>query len=159
MEDNNVTKAAQNADASLEQTAEAVMKTEQGTTEALLTEIRDMSKKRLLWQRISGCSMVVIALAVVISLIRIVPEVSGTLTHVNDTAIQAQATLSNVDELKDSIMEASTNINTLVGDNAETLTTAVTNLSEIDFEGLNQAIQDLQDAIGPMAAFMKRFGG
>ena len=30
-------------------------------------------------------------------------------------------------------------------------------MNDIDFEGLNKAIQDLQDAVGPFATFMNKF--
>ena len=50
-------------------------------------------------------------------------------------------------------------MNKLVDDNGSNLAAAVKSLSEIDFEGLNKAITDLQDAVGPMASLMKKLGG
>ena len=48
------------------------------------------------------------------------------------------------------------NTNTLIEDNAEALTGTVSQFSRIDFEGLNDSIQDLQDIISPIA---RLFGG
>ena len=53
--------------------------------------------------------------------------------------------------------DASNNLNQLVNDNTEPLTQAVNNMAGIDFEGLNQAITDLQGAVGPLANFFGRF--
>ena len=55
------------------------------------------------------------------------------------------------------ITSATDSLNELVAGNSASLTEAVTSLSRIDFDGLNKAITDLQDAAGPMAALMKRF--
>ena len=51
----------------------------------------------------------------------------------------------------------SKSLNGFVTDNAQTLTDAATDISNIDFEGLNGAIRDLQDAVGPFAKMMNRF--
>ena len=48
------------------------------------------------------------------------------------------------------------NTNALIEENAEELTGTVTQISRIDFEGLNDSIQDLQDIISPIA---RLFGG
>ena len=41
--------------------------------------------------------------------------------------------------------------------NGEAMTGAVQSIEDIDFEGLNKAIQDLQDAVGPFAKTMRMF--
>ena len=48
------------------------------------------------------------------------------------------------------------NTNALIEENAEELTDTVAQFSRIDFEGLNGAIQDLQDIVSPIA---RLFGG
>ena len=48
------------------------------------------------------------------------------------------------------------NTNALIEENAQGLTDTVTQISRIDFEGLNDSIQDLQDIISPIA---RLFGG
>ena len=40
---------------------------------------------------------------------------------------------------------------------AKKMSPLVNALTEIDFDGLNQAIKDLQDAVGPLASFMSKF--
>lgn len=116
-----------------------------------------IARKQLFFQRISACCMVVIALCVLFAVLKVVPMVETTLTHINDTAIKAQDTLVQVDEMTAGLNEASKNLNKLVDENAEIMTDAVKSISEIDFEGLNQAITDLQGAVGPLANFFGRF--
>ena len=116
-----------------------------------------IAKKQLFFQRISACCMIVIALCVLFAVMKVVPMVQTTLEHINDTAIKAQESLVQVDEMTAGLNEASKNLNKLVDENAEVMTDAVKSISEIDFEGLNQAITDLQDAVGPLANFFGRF--
>lgn len=124
---------------------------------ALLTQMRDLHKKQLFWQKISTCCIAVMAATVVIVAIAVVPKTVSTIHNVNQVAIKAQTSLEDMDEMISNITEASSGMNELVKENGEGLTSAVKNLSEIDFEGLNTAIKDLQDAIGPMAQFMNKF--
>ena len=53
--------------------------------------------------------------------------------------------------------DASKNLNQLVGDNSEALNEAITNMANVDYDGLNKAIKDLQDTVGPMANFFSKF--
>ena len=56
-----------------------------------------------------------------------------------------------------SITGTSENMNSMLTDNSQSLTDAVDKMNNIDFDGLNKAIKDLQDAVGPFASFMNRF--
>lgn len=128
------------------------------SNDAILTEIRDLSKKRLFYQKISTCCIAGMLAVLLICVLIVIPKVSTTLSHINSVATKAETSLESVDKMTDSILKASENMNKLVDDNGENLAAAVKSLSEIDFEGLNKAISDLQDAVGPMAAFMKKLG-
>jgi hypothetical protein len=48
-------------------------------------------------------------------------------------------------------------LDTLITDNSETITTIMTDLDEIDFETLNTAIEDLGDVVEPLANFFNKF--
>lgn len=128
------------------------------SNDAILTEIRDLSKKRLFYQKISTCCIAGMLAVLLICVLIVIPKVSTTLSHINSVATKAETSIESIDKMTDSILKASENMNKLVDDNGENLAAAVKSLSEIDFEGLNKAISDLQDAVGPMAAFMKKLG-
>ena len=126
-------------------------------SDALLQEIRNANKKTLFWQRISACSVLGVFLVFVIVVLILVPKVTKTLSNVDMVAQKAEETLNDAGSTIADISEAMDSLNGLVDDNAETLTKAVKDLAGIDFDGLNTAIQDLQDAVGPMASFFNRF--
>ena len=126
-------------------------------SEEILLEIKKLTKKKLFWQRISACCVAMIAAVALVFALIVLPQIEITLNHVNDTALKAQETLSQAQTMVTSITEASGDFDDLLEKNGEGLTNAVQSLTEIDFEGLNTAIKDLQDAVGPLASFMSKF--
>ena len=127
------------------------------TQEHVLSEIRKFSKKQVTWQRLSSLCILGALICIVVVLFILVPRVLETLDHINSVATKVETSLENVDVMVDEMTVASQNLNKLVGDNSQALTDAVEKMAGVDYDGLNQAIQDLQDAIGPMATFFNRF--
>lgn len=126
-------------------------------SESLLAEMRDLSKKRLFFQRIATCCLAGVFLTVFTACLIVVPKAMTTLTNINNVAVKAGSSLDDIDTMTEDITTATNNLNELVSNNSVKLTDAVTSLSQIDFEGLNKAITDLQTAVGPMANLMKGF--
>ncbi len=131
---------------------------------ALLAQIRDMQKKSLMWKQISAIGVLGIFAAISISMIILIPIVmkavttaTNTLEHIDSIVTQADETLDDVNAMVSEMTTASTNLNKLVDDNAQELTDAVNNIANIDFEGLNDAINDLKNTVGPMASFFSKF--
>ena len=68
-----------------------------------------------------------------------------------------QASLAEVDAL---IGEAGTlinNTNSMVETNTDAVTDTIQKLNEVDFEGLNSAIQNLNDVVEPLSNFARMF--
>jgi len=65
------------------------------------------------------------------------------------TIQQAQTTLDGIDTM-------TSNVNSVVVDNTESVNSALTEINKIDIAKLNQAIDDLANVVGPLA---KLFGG
>ena len=130
---------------------------ESSNTADILVELRDLSKKRLFFQRIATGCLAGILLVIFITCIIIVPKAITTLSRINNISVRAESSLDEIDIMAKGVTSATDSLNELVSGNSGSLTQAVTSLSQIDFEGLNKAITDLQDAAGPMAALMKRF--
>ena len=120
-------------------------------------EMLKVDKKHLFWQRISAMAVVAMFLVVLVTAMILVPQVVNTLNSINKVAVDAEAAIGDVEVMVSEITSASKNLNKLVDDNDEKLTEAVNNLSSVDFDGLNAAIKDLQDTVGPMASFFSRF--
>jgi methyl-accepting chemotaxis protein len=127
-------------------------------------KLYDLVKKQLFYQRISTCCIAGILLVAIIVAVVMVPKVNKTVDHVNEAIAQvntvankAEKSLENVDVMVEGIIKATDNMNSLVEENAEEITQATKSMSEIDFEGLNKAISDLQTAVAPLVTFFSKF--
>lgn len=125
--------------------------------ENLINELLKTNKKQLFWQRIIAIGLAGLLATVIVVACILVPEATTTLKYIDDVAIKEQETLEEINKVAGSVIESSTNLNKLVEENTDELTEAVKSISEVDFEGLNKAIKDFQDAVGPLASFMNRF--
>ncbi len=134
------------------------------STEELLRQILEADIKEVKYAKRAAFFMMGIFLIFLVAAIIIVPKVVSTLSSANtaimaanDTLAQANEALSGINTMTGSITGTSDKMNSMLVDNSEALTDAVDKMNNIDFEGLNQAIQDLQDAVGPFAGFMNKF--
>lgn len=132
----------------------------QDTMEQLLKQ----TQEQLFYTRILAGAFFALFLVVFISAVILVPRVYVTLGQVDalmeeagDTLEAANGALEEVSEMSSQITGVSTQLEEFITENAQTLSDAATQISEIDFEGLNHAIQDLQDAVGPFANLMNGF--
>lgn len=139
-------------------------------TEVLKTLLAKQNKQ-LFYTRVSSIAMVVFVLVVIAVCMIIVPKAVNTLYQVDATLkeadammveadkmiAEAQKSLDSIDSMTGEITNAASGINTLVNDNSEVLNESMKKISDIDFEGLNKGIADLQAVIEPMAKFMSKF--
>ena len=123
----------------------------------MMAELNKYSKKQLFWQRIASLAVLGIFAVVLISALIVIPQVMVALSNANKVAADARSSLEQINGMVAEMTTASKNLNELVNENAGPLTDAVKNLSNVDFEGLNKAIADLQDTVGPMASFFNKF--
>ncbi len=134
------------------------------TTRELLERLLHKQEKQLFYTRITALAGCGFLLTVVIALVIILPKAVSVLQEANEVAVMAENTLTNADEALAGISDMSTNITTVctemgtfLSDNSETLSGAMEDISAIDFEGLNHAIQDLEDVVEPLANMMNAF--
>lgn len=134
------------------------------TSQDSMDKMLERMNKQLFYTRILAVAALGLFLVFFLSAVIVVPRVCGTLKQVNSLAENATGTLeaanqalSEVSEMSGEITGVSTQLSEFITENAQTLSDAATDISEIDFEGLNQAIQDLQDAVGPFANLMNSF--
>ena len=130
----------------------------------LLRELLAFEKKEARYQKVT--SILIFCLVVIMGIVSfmIVPVAVQTLTTANETIVMAQEALGKITEEMDSIntmtssiTATSDNMNSMVIENSEELQKAVQSMSNIDFDGLNKAIKDLQDAVGPFAKMTRIF--
>ncbi len=127
-------------------------------------KLLENSQKVLKLQRISTISMVGIFVVAVIAVLVVVPQVVATLNTVSllverteTTVDNADATLEDISQMAESLQKAGDKTEQMLVDNEAELVDSMDKISKIDFDGLNEAIKDLQDAVGPLANFMNRF--
>ena len=132
--------------------------------EELLRQILEADRKEVKYAKRASIFAFGLFVILLVAAVVIVPKVIETLTNIDTIVIQAGSTieeagtaLDNINEMSGSITQTSENMNPMLTDNSESLTDAVEKMNNIDFEGLNQAISDLQDAVGPFASFMNKF--
>ena len=131
----------------------------------LLKEIKKNTSRTFIMQCVSSGCMVGILAALLFTVFSLLPmvmktlgmvtdtitTVSDTLNTVNDLAVEADGAIKEINTMSRSITATSEQISGVVEENTATLSDAVTKINNIDFEGLNKAIKDLEDAVGPFA--------
>ncbi len=123
----------------------------------LLSELVKNSRKQLFYARVRTLASIVIAAAVVICLVILMPVVLNTMSQVNGIMSQASETIVIADSAIESITEMCENMDTFITENAESVETVMKEIGSVDFKGLNDAIKDLGDVIEPLAKFFNRF--
>lgn len=127
----------------------------QKTSDDQLSELIKIGKKQLFYQKVTTSCIAGMLVVLIIAVGIMIPRVSTTLSHINSVAQKAEKSLENVDTMTTSVSTSAGNFDKLLNDNGEKLTSSIKSISEIDFEGLNKAISDLESAVGPIA---KLFG-
>lgn len=133
-----------------------------GGQSSLLEQMVENSRKQLFYSRIASLSVTVLAIAVVISLLLVVPKALATVQKVNaaigtsmETVELANTAIKSVTQMSDSITEMGENMDGFITDNAQAVAEVMSKIEAVDFEGLNTAIQDLGDVIEPLAKFFR----
>lgn len=127
----------------------------QKTSDDQLSELIKIGKKQLFYQKVTTSCIAGMLVVLIIAVGIMIPRVSTTLSHINSVTQKAEKSLENVDTMTTSVSTSAGNFDKLLNDNGEKLTSSIKSISEIDFEGLNKAISDLESAVGPIA---KLFG-
>ncbi len=123
----------------------------------LLERMEQNSRKQLIYSRIQCVFSIVAGICCVILLINIL-EFMPQLQLLTE---QASQVLTNLEEITAQLQKLDVaamidNINALTETSREGLEEALGKLNEINFDVLNQAIEDLADVVEPMAEFINR---
>ena len=137
--------------------------TEEGSRELWETLVKN-SKKQLFYSKISAIAALVMAAAVVLCMVMVLPEAIAAVNHANNIMVQASETITLAEEaiasvttMSDSITTMGNNMDTFITENSEAVTEVMEKIEAIDFEGLNGAIEDLGDVVEPLANFFGKF--
>ncbi len=135
------------------------------SAEEMGRRIYENSQKTLKWQRLSAICVAGIFAAVLVAGFLVIPrtillidEVHSAAQNVNEAVDKAEGAINDLSEMATSLENTSESFDKLITENSGALTESLDKIANIDFEGLNKGIQDLQDAVGPFASLMSRFG-
>lgn len=130
----------------------------------LLEAILEENKRRTFYSKITAVSTTGIFAVVVICILVLLPRVNGLINNAEEAVTAAKITLAQTEnaaaglaQMSQDVMQTSEDMSTFVAENSTAISDAVTNISSIDYENLNKAIQDLKDTVEPLANFMNRF--
>ena len=122
------------------------------TEQELLTEIARQQRKAARSSRLAAAAAAVLA-AVFVALLLVVTPVArragSTLEEAEQVVIQAQESLSKVDEMAE-------NLNDMVTSNTDAVNKALSQIGQVDIESLNRSIQELSDILTPLARLFNR---
>lgn len=128
------------------------------------SELLKETRKQTFYTRLHGICMAGFFLVILIVALLLVPKALVVMDHANDTLVEIDSAIStlensltNLDLMSAEIVSVSKNLNEFVGENGEIMNETMTEISNMDFEGLNNAIKDLQAVVEPLAKLMGRF--
>lgn len=113
---------------------------------SVLEQLEKNSRKQVLFagiQCVLSIAAVVLCLVLLLVVARVVPQIQEMAEQVSALAEQAETTLANVDALAVSSQTGMEQI--------------VEKIGALDIETLNEAIQNLADAVAPLANLAKRW--
>ena len=132
--------------------------------EQMLQQIIKTNKKQVRWARTAALFMILLFLVIGGAIFVLVPQLTDTLSNINtavaqanDLLNQAEDSLKDINDMTVSLTDTSNQINSVLSENSEALASAISQIEAIDFEGLNNAIAELETTISPFANFMSRF--
>ncbi len=126
----------------------------------ILQALLESSNKQLRLARIRTIFVAIMSCAIVIALLAIVPKVVALSNEASDLMAQASEVIDNantaIDELNEmsaSISSMGTNVDKVITENADAMAEVVQKMNDVDFESLNNGIQDFVSVIEPMSKF------
>ncbi|MGN1332978.1 MAG: hypothetical protein ACI4V0_09455 [Lachnospiraceae bacterium] len=111
---------------------------------------RNQLRKQINMMRVLMFAMAGVVCILIVTLAALVPQISTTLDTANRALEDISYTASRVNEVFASV-------ETLVEDSSTGVTEAIEKLNSINFEGLNQSIEDLGKVVSPLSEFFSRF--
>jgi hypothetical protein len=115
----------------------------------LLRQLLAYQKKEARHARVTAWVSFLLALVILAALVLAVPKAVKLVKGV-------ETTLAKVDVMTDAAEELVANANTMVLKNTDAVTETIRKLNELDFDSLNNAIRNLDDAVRPLAELARK---
>ncbi len=118
---------------------------------------RTYLKKQLNMMKALMFVMVGIFLILLISVCVLVPKLMITLDNANVALEQISYMAEQMVSTADHVDDVFAGVETLVEDSSEGIAKALENMNSIDFDKLNQSIDDFNKVVSPLSSFFGRF--
>ncbi len=126
----------------------------------ILTEMQKMTKKTLMYQRITTGLVLVFVLAilcVVPSLLKTLSDVRTTLEGINEVVEEANTAVQQANSAVVQAEQTMKDLSSFVDTAGTDLETVVDSIQSVDFDSLNNAIKNLDATVKPLADFFRKF--
>ena len=87
----------------------------------------------------------------------LIPRTTAMMRNTEESLLKVEELTSQAKDSLDGIDEMVGNANRVLSENADGMNEAIGNFNHVDFESLNQTIQDLSDAVAPLAKLVRMF--
>ena len=137
---------------------------EDNNIRTLIDDIREQNeverkylKKQLIMMKALMFAMAGIFLILLVSVGVLVPKLTTTLDNANVALEQISYMAEQIVTTAEQVDDVFDSVETLVGESSEGVTQALENMNSIDFNKLNQSIDDFNKVISPLSGFFGRF--
>lgn len=137
---------------------------EENKIKALLDDIREQNeiermylKKQLNMMKALMFAMTGIFLILLVSVGVLVPKLTTTLDNTNVALEQVSYMAEQIVTTAEQVDDVFDSVETLVEESSEGVTKALDNMNSIDFDKLNQSIDDFNKVVSPLSSFFGRF--
>ena len=127
--------------------------------EEIYNQLLNESKKNALYQKLTMIILAAILGVISVTAIVVVPKTLSALAQVETTLNDAQKIMGEVGTSLEQLSGAVEDINVMTKSITRTSESTYDKLDAIDFNKLDEAIENLRDAIEPLANFSRRLGG
>lgn len=125
----------------------------------LLEQLADSGRKQERYARIQcffTVAAAVFCLLILLTALRVVPQIQVLAEQISTISVQAQAVLTNLETVTDELAQADisgmvSGVDSLVSSSQEGVQQALEKINAIDIGALNQAIEDLAKIVSPLA--------
>lgn len=130
----------------------------------ILEQLAASSRKQERYARIQCIFTIAAALfclLLLISVIRVIPQVQQLAGQISSLSSQAETVLTNLETVTDELAQADisgmvSDVDALVSSSQEGVQQALTKINAIDIDTLNQAIEDLAKIVAPLANLVNK---
>ena len=128
-------------------------KTEERSTEALLKQIAENQQRDMRSSRITAIAVLVLAAALIVSLVVMVPAFMRTMNEAKATMESTQALIREANVSLEKLNRMTESIDTVVTDSSQSMGRVLQVLDAMDLEGLAASIQKFNSVIDSLSNF------